>query len=230
MKTKRKILLAVALTFALAVVLTSCGGGSKQKKDSSSVTPTEHGSMSEGGEHESSSDIMHKQHSGLAENFAHKDIVILEEKYPVGKETQNELEQVIDAYLRLKDALVSDDEEAVNIAVGLMAEKASAVVPEQLEGEGLEAWQNHKTLYDAKLKEMKHISGLENKRSYFSHLSEIMYCTIKSFGLKQGNLFAAYCPMALDNKGAYWISDSKEIRNPYMGAKMPTCGEIKEEL
>jgi hypothetical protein len=31
MKTKRKILLAVALTFALAVVLTSCGGGSKQK-------------------------------------------------------------------------------------------------------------------------------------------------------------------------------------------------------
>ena len=77
---------------------------------------------------------------------------------------------------------------------------------------------------------MQHIKGLDNKRSYFSHISEIMYCTIKSFGLKQGNLFAIFCPMAFDGKGAYWISDSKTIQNPYLGSKMPTCGEVKEEL
>ena len=31
-------------------------------------------------------------------------------------------------------------------------------------------------------------------------------------------------------KGAYWISQNEEIQNPYMGSKMPRCGEIKERL
>jgi Cu(I)/Ag(I) efflux system membrane fusion protein len=35
--------------------------------------------------------------------------------------------------------------------------------------------------------------------------------------------------MAFDT-GAYWISDSKEIRNPYFGDAMLTCGEVKKEL
>ncbi|KOH44831.1 DUF3347 domain-containing protein [Sunxiuqinia dokdonensis] len=136
----------------------------------------------------------------------------------------------MNAYLQRKDALVKDDEEAVNKSVGVMAEKVSAVVPSQLDGKGLEAWQNHKTLYETKLKEMQHIAGLEKKRPYFSHISEIMYCTIKSFGLKQGNLFVAFFPMAFNNEGAYWISQNKEIKNPYFGEKMLSCGEIKEEL
>jgi len=36
--------------------------------------------------------------------------------------------------------------------------------------------------------------------------------------------------MAFDKKGAYWISENREIQNPYFGDKMPKCGEIKEEL
>lgn len=120
----------------------------------------------------------------------------------------------MNAYLQRKDALVKDDEEAVNKSVGVMAEKVSAVVPSQLDGKGLEAWQNHKTLYETKLKEMQHIADLEKKRPYFSHISEIMYCTVNSFGLKQGNLFVAFCPMAFNNEGAYWISQNKKIKKP----------------
>lgn len=39
-----------------------------------------------------------------------------------------------------------------------------------------------------------------------------------------------FCPMAFDSIGAYWISDSKTVQNPYMGSKMPICGDVKEEL
>lgn len=230
MKTKTRILLLITLSFFLVLILTSCGGGNKQDGENPRLMPTEHGAMSEGHEHESSSDDMHKQHNSLADNFSHKDIVILEHPYQPAEATKAELEEVIEAYLQIEAALVKDDEEGVNKSVGEMVKKVLTVVPTKLEGKGLEAWQNHKALYEDKLKEMQHIEGIENKRSYFSHVSEIMYCTIKSFRLKQGNLFAIFCPMALDNKGAYWISDSKTIQNPYMGAKMPTCGEIKEEL
>ncbi len=173
---------------------------------------------------------MHKQHFSMADNFAHKDIIILDHPYQPDNATRAKMGNVINAYLQIKDALVNDNEEVVNKATGQMYSAVAAIVPEKLEGKGLETWQNNKTLYEAKLKEMQNIKGLENKRSYFSHISEITYCMIKSFGLKQGNLYADYCPMALNSKGAYWISDKKDIQNPYLGAKMLTCGQVKEEL
>jgi hypothetical protein len=36
--------------------------------------------------------------------------------------------------------------------------------------------------------------------------------------------------MALNNSGAYWFNDSKEVRNPYFGDKMVKCGSVKEKL
>ena len=33
--------------------------------------------------------------------------------------------------------------------------------------------------------------------------------------------------MANDDKGGYWLSIEKEIKNPYFGSKMLKCGEVK---
>ena len=227
MKLKGRLLHQALFTPLLALI--ACGGGNQPKGNKQGEMPAKHESIANQPPQESATDI-HKQHNSLAENFSHKDIVILEHTYQLTDSTKIELEQVIDAYLQLKDAFVKDDELATQKAIKLMAEKVAAVIPTKLQGDGLEAWHNHQEVYEAKLNEMQHIKGLDNKRSYFSHISEIMYCTIKSFGLKQGKLFVILCPMAFDGKGAYWISDSKSIQNPYMGAKMPTCGEVKEEL
>ena len=215
--------------FSIFFVFTACGGGSNHEGHYDGGMPSEHGSMSKQYQHESKTD-MHVQHNSLAENFAHKDIIILDHPYQTSETTKRELEGIVNVYLQIKDALVKDDEHATDKAAVLMANKVAAIIPSKLEGKGLKAWQNHQVLYKVKLREMQHIKGLDNKRSYFSHISEIMYCTIKSFGLKQGNLFVIFCPMAFDGKGAYWISDSKTIQNPYLGSKMPTCGEVKEEL
>ena len=216
-------------TFSVIFLVSACGGSNQQKANKQSETPAQYGAMAYQNAQGSTTD-MHKQHNSLAENFSHKDIVIPEHPYQLAEATKTEMEQVIDAYLQLKDAFVKDDEQETEKAIILMAKKVAAVVPTKLEGEGLEAWQNHQGVYGTNFKEMLINKGLDNKRSYFSHISEIMYCTIKSFGLKQGKLFAIFCPMAFDGKGAYWISDSKIVQNPYFGSKMPTCGEVKEEL
>jgi hypothetical protein len=34
--------------------------------------------------------------------------------------------------------------------------------------------------------------------------------------------------MAKDGKGAMWLSETKEIKNPYFGDKMMECGEVNE--
>lgn len=46
--------------------------------------------------------------------------------------------------------------------------------------------------------------------------------------MAEAELYVEYCPMAFDNKGAVWVSSTKEVRNPYFGEKMLNCGEVKE--
>jgi len=60
-------------------------------------------------------------------------------------------------------------------------------------------------------------------------LSKDVYDLVKSFGGGQ-TLYVANCPMYNKNKGANWLTASKEIKNPYMGTAMLKCGTIKEEL
>lgn len=215
--------------FLLIISFTACTNASEKNSE-------EHKSMKAGNdmqamEHQQNENpIMHAKHNSLADNFAHNDIIILNEVYRPDSITISGLEQVVDAYLQIKNALFQDDVATANGAVGLMADKVTSIGSEKFSGKGLEAWNNHQVLYLSKLKEMQHVNGLIENRSYFSHLSEIMYCTVKSFGIEQGNLYAIYCPMAFDNTGAYWINKSKIIQNPYFGSMMPSCGEIKEKL
>jgi len=70
---------------------------------------------------------------------------------------------------------------------------------------------------------------IEHQREHFDMLSKDMYDLIKIFGTGQ-ILYQDSCPMYNHNKGATWLSETKEIKNPYMGKKQPTCGSLKEEL
>jgi len=66
---------------------------------------------------------------------------------------------------------------------------------------------------------------LEEARRHFKQLSDIAIPIAK----REKTMHVAYCPMAMKGKGAAWLQKSDgEIRNPYMGAKMPHCGTIKD--
>ena len=64
----------------------------------------------------------------------------------------------------------------------------------------------------------------------FSSFNKAFYKSIKAFGLSGHTVYYRHCPKALDNQGAYWISDTKEIRNPYLEKEMHKCGSIKDIL
>ena len=73
-------------------------------------------------------------------------------------------------------------------------------------------------------------TDLEAQRKEYSTLSDEFITLVKKSGLTSGELYIDYCPMALNHEGAYWVSNSKEIRNPYFGDKMLKCGEVKETI
>ena len=43
-------------------------------------------------------------------------------------------------------------------------------------------------------------------------------------------VYRDFCPMADNNKGAFWLSLEEEIRNPYYGEAMLKCGEVRETI
>mgnify|MGYP003647386898 CR=1 FL=1 len=232
--------ISIIISFSVALLLGSCGSNSSSDHESKNHEAIEEGIIDMGHPHEKNDggnyekkeeDDMHEQHQSLKDEFAHQDILLLEEPYLLEDSKKKELVAVIESYLELKYAFYESNLTKIDRLTTQMKEKVEQVDKQSLAAEGKKAWQQHDSLYTKKLSEMLHLTELIEKQSYFSHISEIVYCTVKSFDLKiNKRLYAIYCPMAFDGIGAYWISDSKEINNPYLGEKMPKCGEIKEEL
>ncbi len=137
-----------------------------------------------------------------------------EEASPVLGEQAN---PIIAAYLQLKDDLVDTDaKKAQNSATEFIATLKDA------DGESIE-------IIIGAAEKIAASSDVNVQREYFETLSDELYvfAQTEDMGVK---LYRQYCPMAFQNKGAYWLSSEKKIMNPYFGDKMLHCGVVKEEL
>lgn len=84
---------------------------------------------------------------------------------------------------------------------------------------------------DAALSASLRISATDNlkvQRKAFSELSTEMEAMLRG-KINSGKLYKDFCPMAL-NGGAYWLSSIEDIRNPYYGAQMLSCGKVTEVI
>jgi hypothetical protein len=151
-------------------------------------------------------------------------------KAGVDSKTATSVKEMVGNYLQLKNALTKD-----NSSEAATAGKALSDGFAKLDQSVLTPTQK-KSFTDIAddAKEMaEHIgmSGgkLPHQREHFDMLSKDMYDLVKLFGAGQ-TLFVDHCPMYNDKKGAIWLSETKEIKNPYMGSGMSTCGMVQEEL
>ncbi len=137
---------------------------------------------------------------------------------------------MVDGYLNLKNALAADkSEEAASAGTEITAAMKT------LDVASMSATQ--KTTYDKVADDVRehaeHIGEnagkIDHQREHFEMLSTDMYDLVKVFGGGQ-QLYQDFCPMYNDSKGGAWLSETKEIKNPYFGAKMLKCGTVKEEL
>lgn len=172
----------------------------------------------------------HAAHRSLRDNVRHRGNVILDTPYRTTPHVRHFLARTLDQYRFLAAALVEGDADRADRAAAAMRDAVQSVPVDAFRAEGARAWRDHAHLYEELLVQVQHESELSAKRSYFAHLSEVVYCTVKSFGLGAELPEVLFCPMALDGKGAYWLSDSDQIENPYMGAAMPECGQRSETL
>ena len=206
----KKTLVAAALA---AFFFTSC---SNQNQDGTATTDD------------------HEHHEGMAhgDNMPAAGTVVVEtpDYTSVEGPVKEQIASVVDGYLTLKDKLVDSDAAQVQAEAKALLATADKVDVAGLEGE-------QKAFAEEKLGEVKQSaskiaesSDLEAQRANLELLSEATFALTKAFGAHHGTLYYQHCPMALNDKGGYWLSSNKEIRNPYFGDKMLKCGSTEEVL
>ena len=73
-------------------------------------------------------------------------------------------------------------------------------------------------------------ADISAKRKEFEMIADAMWNLTRTVQYDGKILYWHYCPMAFNNRGAYWMSDEREIQNPYFGSAMPDCGDVQDSL
>jgi hypothetical protein len=126
--------------------------------------------------------------------------------------------EIVNAYLTLKDELVATDGEKASTAA-----KNLVSVLERSEIQSKESLK-------AEVGKIANSTDPAVQRVAFDLASQQIIVLAKSGTLTEGKLYKQYCPMAKNNEGAFWLSASDQIRNPYFGDKMLKCGSVEEEI
>lgn len=140
---------------------------------------------------------------------------------------KSQLEQVFNAYIKLKDALVGDDNSIASASAKTLLSAVKKVDMKQLTDHNAHNhWMTISKEISGSASSISELEDIEKQRSHFKHLSAHLSKGVKLFGVNQ-KVYEQFCPMADNNKGAYWLSLNEPIKNPYLGAKMLTCGDVK---
>jgi Cu(I)/Ag(I) efflux system membrane fusion protein len=122
-------------------------------------------------------------------------------------------------YLKLKDELVRSD-----------VKTSSALAKEMLVLLSDKKYAFSRTNLKALLESLQKTEDIEVQRELFRLISNEMIQWASTTQSVSSKLYVQFCPMANNNKGAKWLSSEEQIRNPFYGDVMLTCGSVVEVI
>ncbi|MDF9799177.1 Cu(I)/Ag(I) efflux system membrane fusion protein [Catalinimonas alkaloidigena] len=163
---------------------------------------------------------------------ASSDQVMKKETKPVSisQKAKEALRPLYTEYLKFKDALTTDEFDQAQKAASDLKTTLDKVNMSAFTGESHNAWMSYSSDLKNALQHVQHLKTIAELRTTFQQVSEGMIAMTKTFNPLDQTLYVQFCPMADDNKGANWLSTEEEIRNPYFGESMLTCGEVQENI
>lgn len=139
-----------------------------------------------------------------------------------------QLTAFVQAYFPIKNALVKTDAKETQNTISPAKASLAKLDMKLLEGKAHDIWMDLLRPIQSSLEKIAQTADVEEQRKYFEILSDNLIEAVEYFGVVDNTIYRQYCPMAFRDKGAYWLSGEKEIRNPYFGDMMLTCGEVKD--
>lgn len=133
--------------------------------------------------------------------------------------TQGNLSQLLAHYYGIKDALAVDNAADASAHAKEFIKAANGIDYKIISEGNINALlKDAGTIADSK--------DIKKQREVFANLSANMITVAKTVSLSPVPVYEQYCPM----KKASWLSSEKEIKNPYYGKTMLTCGEVVETI
>ena len=135
---------------------------------------------------------------------------------------------ILNAYFEIKNGLVADSKEKAaeggNSLIAAIDKFDMSKLSDETHKEYMEIAESAKEHAEHIVK-----SPMDHQREHFEALSTDITDLVALLGTDKV-IYQDYCPMANNNKGALWLSEIKEIKNPYYGSKMLTCGSVKKQI
>lgn len=144
------------------------------------------------------------------------------------KEFKQQLNDLANEYIQLKDAFVATDAATAATAAEKLISRLDQIKGDVLEGRAKAYWLEKFSSLKAHSKKIAMSNDVEIQRKQFGFLSNLLIEAIEAYGTSGKALYVQHCPMAFNNQGGDWLSLEEGIRNPYFGDKMMKCGLVKK--
>jgi Cu(I)/Ag(I) efflux system membrane fusion protein len=142
--------------------------------------------------------------------------------------------QLLNAYNTLKDALVASDTAKASTAALALKTAVDSLKLNEIKGDSTgDIKLNAQSFTGTITGSAQALAGekeLKNKRKEFEIIADAIWNLTRTVRYSNQKLYWQFCPMAFDNKGAYWMSYERDIKNPYFGTEMLNCGSIEDSL
>ncbi len=120
---------------------------------------------------------------------------------------------LVDPYIRIQETLADD-------SIDHLAELGAQLVA------GSETLQEKPGIAEVLIGAGRIASpDIETARLAFQKMSMGLIAYLKATPAARADLQVIHCPMAFNNKGAYWVQSTGDVQNPYHGKMMLRCGD-----
>jgi len=155
---------------------------------------------------------------------------ISSKKITISMDAKNAFQPLFSDYFALKVALSMDDFEKAKVAGIEMKTSLGKMDMNLFKGEAHMQWMKLSSSLNSNLQHIEHLGDIKTIRELFINISTSVIALAESFKPISLPIYVQHCPLVNSDKGADWLSQEKEILNPYFGLAMLTCGEITKTI
>ena len=145
------------------------------------------------------------------------------------KKKIDQMQSVFNSYFEVKDALVSTNASAASEKGANFVSSLKAVKMNELAMDVHMVWMKVMKELESDAQKIANSKKIEDKRNALIPITKNIYALMK-VAKTDTPTYYQFCPMANGGKGANWLSKENEVKNPYYGSLMMSCGSTVETL
>lgn len=141
---------------------------------------------------------------------------------------------LLQSYYSLKDAFIKVDTSKVNSAAIQLMQNADSLNVNEVKGDtsGMirETAKYFASTISSSANAVTGDNDINGKRREFNMITDALWSLTRTVKYDGQKVYYHFCPDAFDNTGGYWLSDTIDTGNPYMGDNEKGCSQVNDSL